>query len=101
MSGRPEVRKRAQEAADAFLLQWKGSGGEGKAQKVREDLAGQAKASAASETERPRRVLDQAKKCAEGGKPAVAAAMLRALLAKYPSSEVADEAKQLLGTLGQ
>jgi TolA-binding protein len=101
MSGRPEVRKRAQEAADAFLSQWMGSGGEGKAQKVREDLAAQAKTSAAAEAERPRRVLDQAKKCAEGGKPAVAAAMLRALLAKYPSNEVADEAKQLLGTLGQ
>jgi TolA-binding protein len=100
-SGRPDLLRRAQESLDLHLTQWRGANVEGKAQKVREDLRRQGDVSAANDVDRPRKILAQAKKLAESGKRSVAEAVLRALLAKYPASDVADEAKQLLGTLGQ
>lgn len=101
LSGRADPLRRAQEALDAYLLRWKGANVEGKTMRVREVLKRQGEISQASEAERPRKILEQAKKLLESGKRSVAEAMLRTLLSKYPSSEAAAEARQLLGTLDQ
>lgn len=84
-----------------YLRQWAGEGTEAKADKLQRDLNEDLRSTPAAEAERPRRIYDRAKKLVEGGKRALAQSLLQTLVARYPSSEIAPEAQQLLKTLSE
>jgi hypothetical protein len=99
LSRRPDELARAIEALDRFAREWSGGGLEGRAEGLREELRAQAASAPDPEAERSRRILDRARACAAVGQAFLARQMLQALLAAYPQSEAAAEARALLGTL--
>jgi hypothetical protein len=101
ISRRPELVDKAREVLQGFLRKWAGEGSELKAKKLLEDLEKELASVTTGDADRPRRILDRAKKCVEGGKRALAQTLLQTLVARYPSSEVTAEAQQLLKTLSE
>jgi outer membrane protein assembly factor BamD (BamD/ComL family) len=59
------------------------------------------KATPASEAERPKRLVDRAKKLLDGGKRSIAQMILQTVVSRYPASEVVPEAQQLLKSLSE
>ena len=100
-SRRADMAAAAVQFISGYLKQWAGEGTEGKADKLLRSLNEELRATPAAETERPKRIFDRAKKLIEGGKRALAQVMLQTLISRYPSSEVAPEAQQLLKTLSE
>ena len=99
LSRRPEDLTRAIEALERFAREWGGGGLEGSAEALRESLRAEAASAPDAEAERARRILERARACAGAGQGFLARQMLQALLAAYPQSEAASEARTLLGTL--
>ena len=101
LTRRPEHLTRAQSVLDRYLGAWAGEGTEGKAKQLREEMQKELAGAAEGESERPRRIFEGAKKCAESGKKALAEVMLQTLISRYPQSDVIPEAQQFLKGLGQ
>jgi hypothetical protein len=101
ISRRTELVAKALSALATYAKEWSGEGAEAKADSLRREFEKELASAPAGETERPRRVFDRAKKFMESGKRALAQTLLQTLVAKYPSSDVAVEAQQLLKTLSE
>jgi hypothetical protein len=101
LTRRADQVSRANSAVNRFLEAWAGEGTESKANALRTEMEKELAHSTEGEAERPRRILERAKKSSEGGRKALAQAMLRVLVERYPQSDAAPEAEQLLKTLGQ
>jgi hypothetical protein len=101
ISRRPELVGKAHESLVTYLKQWAGEGSEGKAKTLLAELDKELASTPAGETERPHRILEQAKKSVERGKRALAQTLLETLVARYPSSDVTSEAQQLLKSLSE
>jgi hypothetical protein len=101
LTRRPDQVALANGGIDRYLETWSGEGREGKANQLRSDLQKDLVATADTDQDRPKRILERAKKWAELGKHALAQSMLQALVAKYPRSEVIPEAQELLRKVGQ
>jgi hypothetical protein len=101
ISRRDELVTKGRAALAAFSQEWKGEGTEGKADVLARDFEKELKSTPAGEAEWPRRILNRAKKCVEGGKRALARTLLQTLVSRYPSSDVKDEAQELLKTLSE
>jgi hypothetical protein len=99
LSRRPDDLTRALEALERFAREWSGGGLEGSAEELRESLRAETASASDAEAERARRILERARACAGAGQTFLARQMLQALLAAYPQSEAASEARALLGTL--
>jgi hypothetical protein len=101
VSRRADLANRGLEAVDLYERRWKDAGSASVAAALREKLREFLRTELAEqEAERPRRILDRAKASAESGRRAVARALLETLRSRYPASEAAAEAQQLLRTLG-
>ncbi|HLY10927.1 MAG TPA: FHA domain-containing protein [Planctomycetota bacterium] len=100
-SRRADMVTAAERVIATYLKQWAGEGTEAKADLLQRGLREELRATPAAEAERPKRIFDRAKKMIETGKRALAESLLQTLIARYPSSEVAPEAQQLLKTLSQ
>lgn len=99
LSRRSEDLTRAIEALDRFAREWSGGGLEAAAEGLREELRAEAGSVPDRDGERARRILERARACAGAGQAFLARQMLQALLATYPQSEAASEARAFLGTL--
>lgn len=96
---RPEALARAREQVETYLREWAGlPASESKAAALRAELSKIAPASDV-EGDRPRRLLERAKGYAEAGKRALAGALLESLIGRYPESEAAGPARELLKSL--
>jgi hypothetical protein len=100
-SRRSDMITAAERVIGTYLRQWAGEGTEAKADKLLRDMSQDLRATPPVEAERPRRIFDRAKKLIEGGKRALAQVLLQTLAARYPTSEVAPEAQQLLKSLSE
>ncbi|HZF00115.1 MAG TPA: FHA domain-containing protein [Planctomycetota bacterium] len=101
ISRRSDISARAGQVLGTYLRQWSGEGTEAKADKLLKEMNEELRSTPPAEAERPKRIFDRAKKLVEGGKRALAQSLLQTLVARYPSSEVAPEAQQLLKTLSE
>lgn len=99
LSRRSEDLTRAIEALDRFVREWSGGGLDPAAEALREELRAEAGSVPDRDGERARRILERARACAGAGQAFLARQMLQALLATYPQSEAASEARAFLGTL--
>jgi hypothetical protein len=100
-SRRSDIVAAAVQVIGSYLKQWAGEGTEGKADQLLRGLNEDLRATPAMEVERPKRIFDRAKKLLEGGKRALAQSLLETLVTKYPTSEAAPEAQQLLKSLSE
>jgi hypothetical protein len=91
----------AHAAVTRFLEAWAGEGTESKANALRSEMDKELANSPEGEGDRPHRILDRAKRLNDSGKKAIVQVMLRVLLERYPQSDAAPEADQMLKTLGQ
>jgi hypothetical protein len=101
LTRRADQVSQAQGTLDRYLETWSGEGREAKANQLRSDLEKDLKGEADTDQDRPKRILERAKKWAELGKRSLAQTMLQTLVAKYPRSEVIAEAQELLRKVGQ
>lgn len=101
ISRRSELVTKALAALETYAKQWAGEGAEAKADALRRDLEKDLASTPAADTERPRKVFERAKKYMEIGKRAMAQSLLQTLVARFPSSDVAMEAQQLLKSLAE
>jgi pSer/pThr/pTyr-binding forkhead associated (FHA) protein len=101
ISRRDELVAIARAALEKCAREWKGEGTEGKVDVLARDFEKELKSTPAGEAEWPRRILERAKKCVEGGKRALAQSLLQTLVTRYPSSDVKEEAQQLLKSLSE
>ena len=92
ISKRHDKRKIAVDAIDSYQGRWTDTSQTAKAEALRQEVAKAIQGDPAGD--RPDRILARAKKFSEGGKKALAAAMLEALQARYPSFEIPDEVKE-------
>lgn len=90
---------RALDSIEQFVRRWSGEGSELKAEQLRQEIQKDLAAVSDPASERARRILDRAKQCAAGERRTLAQVLLQTLLGRYPSSEAAQEAQQLLKTL--
>lgn len=96
---RPEILARAKDHVDAYLREWAGNGpSESKASALRAEVAKIAPAGDA-ESDRPRRLLERATAYARSGRKALSRALLDTLVGRYPESEAAASARELLKSL--
>jgi hypothetical protein len=101
ISRRPEIAAKAVQFLTGYLRQWAGEGSEGKADRLLKKLNDELRSTPASEAERPKRLVDRAKKLLDGGKRAIAQMILQTVVSRYPASEVVPEAQQLLKSLSE
>jgi hypothetical protein len=92
---------RAFQAIELYQRQWTGVAefvgkGDDLADKFRKEVSDGA---GDAEVERPRRVLERAKQYADGGRRALAQKMLQSLVARYPKSDAAPQAQEMLKAL--
>lgn len=96
---RAELVNAALEAVDLHEQRWPGEEFAGKADTLREETRKLHGADA--EADRPRVLFDRAKQFADSGRKSLARGMLEVVVSRWPSSDVAADAQQLLKTLGQ
>lgn len=101
VSRRQEIVTRAVGFLTTYLRQWTGEGTEGKADSLLKKLNDEMRVAPASELERPKRLVERAKKLLDGGKRVLAQIILGTVVARYPTSDVTPEAQQLLKTLSE
>ncbi len=90
---------RTLDSIDQFVRHWSGEGSELKAEQLRQEIQKELAVVSDPASERARRILDRAKQCAAGERRTLAQVLLQTLLGRYPSTEAAQEAQQLLKTL--
>lgn len=96
---RPEVIARARDQAETYLREWAGVAPyETKGAQLRGEVARIAPRSD-DQVERPRRLLEQAKVLVQAGKTATAGVLLETLVARYPESDAATAARDVLKSL--
>jgi len=100
ISRRPDFIQQARTALDTYERHWGAGEFLAKAKELRAEDEKQLQAVADPADERPRRILERAKKDAEAGRKALAEIVLQYLLERYKQSEVSAEAQELLKTLG-
>jgi hypothetical protein len=100
LTRRAEQVSAAHGTVSRFLETWAGEGTEAKANALRSEMDKELANSPDGEGDRPHRILDRAKKLNDSGKKAIVQVMLRVLLERYPQSDAAPEADQMLKTLG-
>jgi hypothetical protein len=95
---RPEALARASQALELYGRQWSGEPYDTKAEPLRAELAA-VPAGAQEEGARALQLLERARVLEKSGKPLQAEALARTVVARYPSTEAARGAKELLQAL--
>lgn len=96
---RPDLVTAALDAVELYQQRWPGAEYAAKAAPLREETRKLQGADA--EADRPRLVLERARKFAESGRPALARALLEVLVARWPGSDAVGDAQELLKSLRQ
>jgi hypothetical protein len=101
ISRRAELVAQAEEALELYVREWGGTGQEAKADVLREEMKKEMSSAPDADAERARRILERARTLAQGGRRVLARALLQSLVARYPHTEAAAEAQQILKSQNQ